>query len=460
MAELGSTTDPKALVPGNPETVHAAGEQLQSQARTMKQVADDLARIRIDGWEGKASSAFWDQFTPEHKNWMLGHDAMESAAKTVSSHAEALSWAQGQAKEAIALWEKGEAATKKAVADFQAGGGTFVPGQVPNARPGEPGGPVGAGFTDPGAALRQQAQQTLDRARHQLEESGKTAAAALDKHGGKASGSPSWLSGPAAFVAKAGPIKGTVGTDLKNSKTLMEQAKAGGRFNKYKQLGYKFPEAKQKGPDVNVQLASWSKEANLFKVGAKGATQIGDVTLAGSAEVKAGAEVGASGSIGRDGLKGEAHASAGVTATAQGSANYGIAEVGASGKAFAGAEAGAEGSVGLDGVHAGAHAFAGARAEGEVHTDVGGVGAGVKGEAWAGAGAEADFDLGKGKDGKWHIGGEVGAAVGVGGKVGTEITIDPSKVADTAGDAADAVGHAAGQVGHAAKDVVSTLNPF
>jgi hypothetical protein len=64
----------------------------------------------------------------------------------------------------------------------------------------------------------------------------------------------------------------------------------------------------------------------------------------------------------------------------------------------------------------------------------------VAGEAWAGVGAEADFQIGKDDDGKWHIGGNAGAGFGLGAKVGGEITIDPPKIADTVSGAAKAVG--------------------
>ncbi|WP_372350702.1 hypothetical protein [Streptomyces sp. KL116D] len=65
----------------------------------------------------------------------------------------------------------------------------------------------------------------------------------------------------------------------------------------------------------------------------------------------------------------------------------------------------------------------------------------MTGEAWAGVGAEANVDLGM-KDGKFTIGGELGAGLGVGGKVGVNITVDPGKLTDAIGDGADAVGDA------------------
>lgn len=445
MAELGQTDDPKELIPGDPAAVTSAADKLRAKAETMQGVADDLANIRISDWEGPASSAFWEKFTPESGNWHLGHEAMTSAAGTLDGHASSLSWAQGQASEAIALWNSGQAATKQAMEKFRSEGGTFTypSGAVHDAPPGSPGGPqpVGGTFSDPGAAKRQQAKEILDRARSQLEQAGSANASAIEKQAGKGEGAPSWLTGPAKFVEKKGPQK--VAVDIKQTESWLEKAErqqnAGNRFAKYGQWGEQFD--KRQGPGVKATVFGGTAAASLFSVDAKGATQLGDVTLAGKAELKAlGAEATAAAGISRDGVFGEAKASAYLAqASAEGSARYGIAEVGGSAKGFVGAEAGVQGSIGLDGVRVGADAFAGAKATGEVHGDVGGLGAGLTGEAWAGAGAEANATLGKGEDGKWTIGAEAGVGLGVGAKLGFEITVDPGEVADTVSDAAGAL---------------------
>ncbi|WP_291417508.1 putative T7SS-secreted protein [Actinophytocola sp.] len=443
MAELGQTDDPKELIPGDPAAVTGAADKLRSKADTMQGVADDLANIRIPDWEGPASSAFWDKFTPESGNWHLGHEAMTSAAGTLDGQASSLSWAQGQASEAIALWNSGQAATKQAIEKFQSDGGTFTSGTVSGAPPGTPGGPqpVGGTFSDPGAAKRQQAKEILDRARSQLEKAGDTNASAIEKQAGKGDGAPSWLTGPADFVEKKGPQK--VAVDIKATESWLEKAErqqnAGNKFAKYGQWGEQFE--KRQGPGVKATVFGGTAEASLFSTGVKGATQLGDITLAGQADLKAlGVEGTAAAGISRDGVFAEARANAYlVQASAEGSAHYGIAEVGGSAKGYVGAEAGAQGSIGLDGVRVGADAFAGAKATGELHGDVGGLGAGVTGEAWAGAGAEANATLGKGEDGKWTIGAEAGLGLGVGAKLGFEVTVDPGKITDTLGDAASAL---------------------
>ncbi|HEV7651715.1 MAG TPA: hypothetical protein VGP26_26475 [Actinophytocola sp.] len=433
MAELGQTADPKELVPGDAAAVTGAADALRARARLMEDVAADLAGVRIPDWEGPASSAFWDEFSPEAGNWRLGRDAMTTAAGALDAHASSLTWAQGQATEAIALWEQGEQATRQAAAN-----GTLVAPlgpQLPGVQP------FGPAFDDPGAGLRRRAVEVLERAREQLEKAGNTHATAIDNVAGKGDGAPGWLTGPADFVDKKGPQK--VAVDIAQTESWMEkgerQQAAGNRFARYGQWGEEFD--KRQGPGVDATIVGGRARGNLFGANAKGAAQFGDVTAAGQADAKAlGGEASATAGISRDGLNAQARVNGYLAqVSASGSAHYGIAEVGGSGQAYVGGEAGAHGAIGTDGVRVGADAFAGAKATGELHGDLGGLGAGGTGEAWAGVGAEADATLGRGEDGKWTIGAEAGAGLGIGGKVGFEVTVDPGEISDTLGDAAGAL---------------------
>lgn len=91
----------------------------------------------------------------------------------------------------------------------------------------------------------------------------------------------------------------------------------------------------------------------------------------------------------------------------------------------------ADASVSDDDVRAGGSVLDGSEAEARVHGDIGGVG----GEAHAGVedglGAQAGFNVGF-HDGKFSIGGDLGASLGLGVNVGDGITVDPSKIAHTA----------------------------
>lgn len=453
MAELGSTEDPKELIPGNAETINGAANTLREQAKKFSDVASDLGNVRIDNWYGAASSRFWDTFSGEKPKWQKGEDALKAAASALDAHAQSVSRAQSEAAQAIAKYKEGLQATSTAQQSY-----IDEHGVSPNA----PG--ATETFDDPGEAKRQAAREMLERAREQLKTAGDENAKAIREKGGHSPDAPGWLTGPADFASKSPQIKGNVNTDSME-KTLMERAREDGgrwndRFDRYNQYGHQFDTPERRGPNVDVTVAQSKASYDLWKAQAAGSTELaGGGTASGSASAKLGADASAGVGFTRDGLKGTAKASVGATAEAKGQVNYGVAEVGGSGKAFAGAEAQGNVEVGADGLKAGASAFAGARAEGEVHGDVGGVGAGVKGEAWAGAGVEADVQVGM-DDGKFVVGGEVGAALGVGGKLGGEITIDPGKVTDTVGQAGDAIGDFAGGAGDKVRDIGGALNPF
>ena len=133
------------------------------------------------------------------------------------------------------------------------------------------------------------------------------------------------------------------------------------------------------------------------------------------------------------------------------------------GTAYVGAEAGAKVGVNFNprtgdaGVSAGLDAFAGAKAKGRVRQSFGAAGenlgaVGVRGEAWAGIGASANASAGF-EDGKFKLSGSVGAALGVGGKVGFDLEIDVVGTAKAASkiasDAVETASEVAGDVANA-----------
>lgn len=222
------------------------------------------------------------------------------------------------------------------------------------------------------------------------------------------------------------------------------------------------------GPDAGAKASGpkYGKEgsaqayAELGHATAKGSLSNGSMRLSGIADAYAGARASANVGITDKGLTGKAEVSAGGRALTEGRAGYGYAEGYGRAEGFAGAEAQASAGVGLEGLNAGGKAFAGAKGTVAGGAELAGIGAGATAEGWAGAGAEAKVTFGKGDDGKFHIGGKVGVALGLGGSVGAEFTVDPAKVTDAAGDAADAVGDAAHAVGDAAGSVKDTVSSW
>lgn len=447
-AELGETTDRTALIPGSPETVHEAASTLTTRGGTLEAIGEAIGRVDTPGWFGEACSAFWDTFGPEKANWFTAADALTSAGTTLSGYADTLTWAQGQAQDAIDLYEQGEAATTTARTAHNETLTEYRNLGLPDTEL--------APFEDPGAGKKGEAQDILTGARTALLEAGDAAAAALRAGAGGDSGAPDWLA-TASQVAKDAIDEFGLSV-TQDSWDIGDDGPVGD--DDMRQWGDETgdDDDQDKGPNWSVALWEAGADVALWEANAEGEVQLGDATLSGSAGVQfLSAEAGAEFSIGSDGLTMGGNAGAYLLqANAEGSLQYGILEVGASGEVMVGAEAEGDLSIGADGLHAGGEAFVGASAEGTLNGDVGGVGAAVTGEAWAGLGVAADLDIGM-EDGKFVIGGELGAALGVGGSISPEITIDPGEVIDTASDAADAVGDFAGDAADWAGDTFGGL---
>lgn len=406
--QLGQTSDPKMLIPGEPGKLDNTAEKLDNHSAKLEDIGDRLGAVRIPGWTGKASDGFWEDFQPQPKRWYRGSDAMSNAATALRSYAGTLEWAQGQAEEAIRTYENGD---------------------------------------------KDGAESMLKTARARVESAGDTAAKKFEAQGGAADDAPDWLFWSQAAKSSAGKTSMEIATA--NYGGLNTDPKTWGDFKDLDktQRDALREQTKGGGPGIVVAGPSVSGKASVWGAEAKGRGNFAGGEVSGTAGVDL---LGVEGQAGVGLQDGNATASAsGKAYLAQASAEgkYEAGYFGASGQAtaFAGAEATAKGSVGMDGVHGEAGAFAGAKATAEGHADVAGVGVGGTAEAWAGAGAEAKFDAGFNDEGKFTIGGEAGIGLGVGAKLGGSIEIDPGKVTDAAGDAADAVGDFAGS----AKDTVS-----
>lgn len=394
-AQLGATRDPRELIPGNPSKLTGDAEKLERHAKTLDGIGDDLGAVRIPSWHGKAGDAFWDDFSGQKKKWYHGSDSLSAAAAALRDYAGTLSWAQQQAEDAIRLYEGGD----------------------------EHGG-----------------QQLLESARSKVESEGDTAAKKFKAQGGGGDKAPDWL-----FFAQEAAQDDTGKTSMQIAELVKDPKYQ--RDKGWGDLKNKTPAEREamreiKGPGVTVAGPSVRGEAKVWGAEAKGRGEFAGGDVSGKAGVNL---LGADGKAGVGLKDGNATAEAsGKAYLAQASAEgkYEAGPMGASGKAegFVGAEATATGSVGKDGAHVGAEAFAGAKATAEGHADVAGIGAGGTAEAWAGVGAEAHADIGMKEDGTFVIGADVGVGLGVGGKLGGSIEIDPGKVTDAAGDAVDAVG--------------------
>lgn len=164
-AELGTTRDPVALVPGSAPSVLTLADAWTQKATRAASTASALRALpRPASWEGSAADGFDVHVTqtsaiPTTIEALLGH-----AARTLATYAETLQWAQGQAQSAIELWDQAEQATtqwhqQRAVA-------AVLPSLVSPA-------------VDPGAMGRAAARSMLTSARRQLRDAAQQATTIL-----------------------------------------------------------------------------------------------------------------------------------------------------------------------------------------------------------------------------------------------------------------------------------------
>lgn len=407
-AKLGETSDPKELVPGDPSQLYGSAGQLTKRASAVEAIGDDLHSVRTPGWNGDASDAFWDDFSPQKSKWYRGADSLRRASAALQDYAGVLEWGQEQAAEAVDLYDAGN----------------------------ESG-----------------AEDKLEHARSQVDSAGDTAKKRFEKVGGSDSGAPAWLywasqdaqsqagesalsfweskqfdHNPWRLPGQAEPLEG-------------EEDKRGKYYRGWgeNQDQQATEDRRDKALGLSADLGSVSGDAKVWGAEASGHGSAlgGDVSGRASFDTL-GVEGSAGAGIEDSRLQAQASAKAYLAqGSAEGKYEAGVFETSGKATGFVGAEANAAASVGKDGAHAGGEAFAGAKATAEGHASVAGVGVGGSAEGWAGIGAEAHADAGM-KDGKLVIGADVGAALGVGGHLGGQVEIDPGKVADTLGDAGSA----------------------
>lgn len=180
-AELGQTQDPRALVPGDAGAVTTTASSLKGYGQLLAETGGGLRDLDSGGWEGQAAEAFRDYFHGQPQRWIQGGDAFTAAAGALEEFTHTLSWAQGQAADAIRVWALGQAATQHAHAE--AASANQAEAMVTTSAP----------VQDPGEGFRTQAQQILDRARSQLDGAGAQAAATVSHASEQAPQGPSLI---------------------------------------------------------------------------------------------------------------------------------------------------------------------------------------------------------------------------------------------------------------------------
>ncbi|MBO0871456.1 MAG: hypothetical protein J2P15_23120, partial [Micromonosporaceae bacterium] len=193
MAELGETTDPKQLIPGDVSAIASTMWAMRTYGDTLAQAGTGLSRIdTTGGWRSGAADRFRAAYSGEPSRWTEAGTSFHNAADAIDGYASTLGWAQGRAQDAINLWAQGVHATATARAEYDKA---------------KQGGAQVGNFVDPGAGTRQSAQEILTDARLQLKRAGDTANKTVGAARDKAPPEP-------GFWSKVGDFFGGVGSDL------------------------------------------------------------------------------------------------------------------------------------------------------------------------------------------------------------------------------------------------------
>ena len=189
MAELGETHDPRALVPGDAAAIAQNAVALRARAKAAWNAGDGLRAIDTGAWSGPAAQRFHEKFSYEPGRWFSAGDAMQAGAGALDDYTATLRWAQGQAAEAIRLWDAGEAATQRAKAEYDT-----AAAHATNLPP----------FEDPGEATRSQASSLLATARNQVTSAARAASGTLGDKASLAPEKSSWLDDVGDFFHDVG----------------------------------------------------------------------------------------------------------------------------------------------------------------------------------------------------------------------------------------------------------------
>jgi hypothetical protein len=147
VTQLGETSDPRALVPGDPAGIAGVAGQLYNYAALLTEAGNGLQRIDTkSGWQGAAADAFRARFRGQPGAWIEAGSCFLSAARALDGYVPVLSWAQQEAAEAITQWQAGNKRSAQAILGnardrvaSAAGTATGIIGQARDKAPQAPG---------------------------------------------------------------------------------------------------------------------------------------------------------------------------------------------------------------------------------------------------------------------------------------------------------------------------------
>lgn len=453
-AELGATSDPKALIVGDKTAVAEQATAILDEHRRIAGLLDTIEGVAIPTWEGGLGKTryLYDEGV-EAEKFETYRDTLKSVSTSLNTYADALGTALDRAQTAIDRWNEGEALTKKALDDHNAAVTAHnqrVDAHNAKIKTGLPVGPIDSEppgrFVDPGEEVRQEAQEILSDARDQLNSSGNSTIKPE---------TPAWAGSETGASAESEGVFGALGKILGGVlDTKSDDLSKAGASGELK--GFEI------SPDGTIQLFDASGEAHEFKIEGGYEGEVGDVEFAADGSLILNSVSGeAIGKIDKDGLHlGVGAHQRSVEVTGDLSMKDGYLTMGAHSYAYVGSDAEASLEVDKDGVDAGFDLFSGAKAGVDGSWGFGGIKVGLGAEGHAGTGASGDANYGW-KDGTLTFGFSAGAAEGVGGKVMPSVELDfpemgrtsqeiienpddaARALADRAGDSAKATGDGA-----------------
>ncbi|WP_329584818.1 DUF6531 domain-containing protein [Kitasatospora sp. NBC_01250] len=197
--QLGQSEDPKDLVHGDAKALGDTAAHLRKFHDAFQETGSGLQALDSSHWQGQAADAFRAKFEPHPALWLTAADACAAAATALDGFAQTVTWAQGQAKEAIDAYNAAKKAHQQAQAAYNASVSSYndavktwnkaaaQPNPNPGPKPTDPG-----DFHDPSTDQLTHAQDLLRAARTGRDQAADSAAKALQAATATAPTTPSF----------------------------------------------------------------------------------------------------------------------------------------------------------------------------------------------------------------------------------------------------------------------------
>lgn len=196
--QLGDSDDPKDLVHGDAKALSDAAGKLRAFHDAFEETGGGLQAMDSSHWQGQAADAFRARFEPHPAQWLTAADACAAAAGALDGFAQTVTWAQGQAKQAIDAYNAAKKAHQQAQDAYNASVDSYnkavktwnaaaQSNPNPGPKPTDPG-----DFQDPSTTQLTHAQDLLRGARSGRDAAADSAAKALKAATGTAPQEPSF----------------------------------------------------------------------------------------------------------------------------------------------------------------------------------------------------------------------------------------------------------------------------